>query len=117
VKSAETPCIAVGFLGYTGSGKSSLVNALVDEEMLVPCNAMRASTSVVAEIACNKSEDPAEAYAAKIEFIFKAEWPAEFRVLPDDIRSRPVGEPINTQRGILILVSPLARSAQCIQAS
>jgi ribosome biogenesis GTPase A len=72
------PRILISVLGYTGSGRSSLINALVDEEMIIPCNAMRASTSVVVEISWNRSDDPAEAYITGIEFITAEEWSADF---------------------------------------
>jgi GTP-binding protein EngB required for normal cell division len=86
-------------MGYTGSGKSSLLNALIDEEMIVACNAMRASTSVAIEISWNKSDNPAEAYTAEIEFVKPEEWANEFEILADDIRNRPEGEQLGAMSG------------------
>jgi ABC-type multidrug transport system fused ATPase/permease subunit len=40
----------LGVVGNTGSGKSSIINAMLDEERLVPTNCMRACTAVVTEI-------------------------------------------------------------------
>jgi GTP-binding protein EngB required for normal cell division len=99
IKKAEVPRILIGLMGYTGSGKSSLLNALIDEEMIVACNAMRASTSVVVEISWNKSDDPAEAYAAEIQFVKPEEWTNEFEILADDIRNRPEGEQLGARSG------------------
>ncbi len=44
-------------MGSTGAGKSSVIDAVLDEEMLVPTNCMRACTGVVAEIGYNESDD------------------------------------------------------------
>ncbi|KAH7407521.1 hypothetical protein BKA64DRAFT_422019 [Cadophora sp. MPI-SDFR-AT-0126] len=88
----QLPRIPIGLLGYTGSGKSSLINALVDEETLLPTNGMRASTSVVVELSYNQSDDPTKAYAACVEFCSPDEWAAEIRILREDIECRPEGE-------------------------
>src|SRR6266487_4847911 len=86
-------------MGYTGCGKSSLLNALVDEETILPCNDMRAGTAVVVEMSWNKSEDPEEAYHAEIDFISAEEWTKEFEVLAHDIKNRPVGEKLGVKSG------------------
>jgi GTPase SAR1 family protein len=99
IEKAEVPRILIGLMGYTGSGKSSLLNALIDEEMIVACNAMRASTSVAIEISWNKSDNPAEAYTAEIEFVKPEEWTNEFEILTDDIRNRPEGEQLGVRSG------------------
>ncbi|KAJ4289692.1 hypothetical protein N0V90_011021 [Kalmusia sp. IMI 367209] len=71
----------VGVVGNTGAGKSSVINAMLDEERLVPTNCMRACTSVVTELSWNDSEDPACRYSAEIEFIGRADWEKELRNL------------------------------------
>ncbi|PBP19073.1 hypothetical protein BUE80_DR010181 [Diplocarpon rosae] len=96
IEMGQLPRIPVGLLGYTGSGKSSLINALVDEEILLPTNGMRASTSVVAELSWNPSQDPAEKYTAVVDFCSPAEWTAEFELLRSDIEGRPEGEKLST---------------------
>ncbi|KAK8048648.1 hypothetical protein PG994_010378 [Apiospora phragmitis] len=58
-----------GVIGETGAGKSSLINALLGEERLLPTNGMRAYTAAVTEIAWNDSDNPDELYRAEIEFI------------------------------------------------
>jgi hypothetical protein len=95
----DVPRILVGVLGYTGSGKSSLINALLDHELLLPCNAMRASTSVVVEVAYNYSEEPNAAYSAEIYFVSKEEWVKELEILQGEIKDRPEGELLNTKSG------------------
>ncbi|KAF7903268.1 uncharacterized protein EAF01_006317 [Botrytis porri] len=69
----DTPTI-IGVVGNTGAGKSSVINAMLDEERLVPTNCMRACTAVVTEISWNSSDDPNEKYRAEIEFIQESDW-------------------------------------------
>ncbi|KAF7946128.1 hypothetical protein EAE96_009132 [Botrytis aclada] len=95
----ERPRVLVGLLGYTGSGKSSLINALIDEEMVVPANAMRASTSVVTEISWNDSDDPDRAFRAEIEFVSEEEWKKEMDVLLDDLANATKGEDVSIKSG------------------
>ncbi|KAK1595312.1 uncharacterized protein LY79DRAFT_511153 [Colletotrichum navitas] len=79
------PRFVIGVLGDTGSGKSSLINAVLDEERVVPTSCMRACTAVITEISWNQSEDPAKKYRAEIEFITQAEWTTEVIALHRDI--------------------------------
>ena len=77
----------IGVVGNTGAGKSSVINALLDEERLVPTNCMRACTAVVTELSWNDASDDDEEhkYRAEIEFIKAAEWERELRILFDDL--------------------------------
>lgn len=72
----------VGVVGNTGAGKSSVINALLDEERLVPTNCMRACTAVITEISYNDEVTP---YRAEIEFIERADWERELRILFQDL--------------------------------
>ncbi|KAF7899405.1 hypothetical protein EAE99_012326 [Botrytis elliptica] len=69
----DTPTI-IGVVGNTGAGKSSIINAMLDEERLVPTNCMRACTAVVTEMSWNSIDDPNKKYRAEIEFIQESDW-------------------------------------------
>lgn len=81
---SETTRVIVGVVGTTGAGKSSLINALLDEERLVPTSSMRACTAVVTEISFNHGPDR---YRAEIDFVSPAEWEAELKLMFQDIES------------------------------
>ena len=80
-KEAVQTRTVVGVVGNTGAGKSSVINALLDEERLVPTNCMRACTAVVTELSYNHSNNEAAKYRAEIEFIKPEEWRKELNVL------------------------------------
>ena len=73
----------IGVVGNTGAGKSSVINAMLDEERLVPTNCMRACTAVVTEISYNYEER--YPYCAQIEFISPADWRKELETLFQDL--------------------------------
>lgn len=75
----------VAVAGPTGAGKSSLINALLDEQKLLPTSGYRACTAVVTEISYNSSIDPEKAYRAEIEFVSQDEWDSELNILFADL--------------------------------
>jgi GTPase SAR1 family protein len=75
----------IGVVGNTGAGKSSVINALLDEERLVPTNCMRACTAVVTEISYNEVNIESARYRAEIEFIQPEDWRRELAVLFDEV--------------------------------
>jgi hypothetical protein len=75
----------VGVVGNTGAGKSSVINAMLDEERLVPTNCMRACTAVVTEMSYNYSNVENARYRAEIEFIQAEEWEKELDVLFQEV--------------------------------
>lgn len=75
----------VAVAGATGAGKSSLINALLDEQKLLPTSGFRACTAVVTEISYNTSTDPEKAYRAEVEFISQDEWASELNLLFADL--------------------------------
>lgn len=82
---SKTTRTVVGVVGNTGAGKSSVINALLDEERLVPTNCMRACTAVVTEISWKGDEDPFNKYKAEIEFITLDDWEKELKILFNDM--------------------------------
>lgn len=74
--------VVIGVVGSTGAGKSSVINAVVDEENVLATNCMRASTAVATEISYNHGDSK---YAAEIEFITPDEWHKELQILFSDI--------------------------------
>ncbi|OIW28489.1 hypothetical protein CONLIGDRAFT_578624 [Coniochaeta ligniaria NRRL 30616] len=75
----------VGVVGNTGAGKSSVINALLDEERLLPTSCLRACTASATEVSYNHSDDPAQLYRAEIEFITFQDWLKELDGLFDDL--------------------------------
>jgi GTPase SAR1 family protein len=84
---AELPRVVLGFMGPSGSGKSSVINALLEEDSLLPCNCTEACTAVAVEIAWNTDSDRNKAYRAEIQFVTAAEWKAELEVLVAELMS------------------------------
>lgn len=81
-KSSIPTRVLIGIVGTTGAGKSSIINALLDEERLVPTSTMRACTAVVTEISYNTGP---HRYRAEIDFISSTDWEKELRLLFQDI--------------------------------
>lgn len=75
------PQVAIALVGGTGAGKSTLVNALL-EERLLPVSNMRACTAAISEVAY--AEDGR--YSAAIEFVPRASWEMEIADLLEDLR-------------------------------
>ncbi|EOA88473.1 uncharacterized protein SETTUDRAFT_107546 [Exserohilum turcica Et28A] len=81
IPQAERKRIVIGVIGNTGAGKSSVINALLEEERIVPTNCMRACTAVVTEISWNDCTDASSKYRAEIEFISATDWERELTTL------------------------------------
>ncbi|XP_067909618.1 uncharacterized protein [Heterodontus francisci] len=79
------PLTHVAVIGDTGSGKSSLLNALLDEEAVLPTSAMRACTAVAVEVSHNVQSD---SYQAEVEFFSEEEWDNELLSLLSDMTDK-----------------------------
>jgi predicted GTPase len=86
--------IRIGFIGGTGTGKSSLINALLMMNVL-PENQEIASTAVPVEVSYNNDDDPAHLFIAVIEGMSMMDIAKELQQLYDDWilwKSGPDGE-------------------------
>lgn len=70
----------IAVCGATGAGKSSILNAVLDDN-IVPTSGMRACTAVVTEIAYHDKNT----IEADVSFLSMEEWIAELKVLLDDL--------------------------------
>ncbi|CAI5675413.1 unnamed protein product [Oreochromis niloticus] len=78
----------VGVFGKTGAGKSSLINAIIEEKNLLPSGTINACTSVMIKL---EAKTHSSKYEAEIEFITKEEWNDElwsFRQLLDNNKNQ-----------------------------
>ncbi|KAH8118439.1 hypothetical protein DFH11DRAFT_1849817 [Phellopilus nigrolimitatus] len=80
LESQGTPSTMIAVCGATGAGKSSILNAILDDNV-VPTSGMRACTAVVTEIAYHKEQN----IAADVSFLSEKEWRDELKVLLDDL--------------------------------
>jgi hypothetical protein len=93
------PKTIIGVLGNTGVGKSSLLNALLDEAAVLPTSGSRGCTAAVVELRFNsdlkktKTQQQKKAttetetipvYKGEICFLTLAEWGHELRILIDE---------------------------------
>ncbi|TLS29371.1 hypothetical protein PpBr36_00947 [Pyricularia pennisetigena] len=85
LQAAKRTRTVVGVVGNTGSGKSSVLNALLDESELLATNCMRACTASATELSFNYSDNPKERYRAEVDFISPEDWAAELELLWDDL--------------------------------
>jgi hypothetical protein len=82
------PQTIIGVLGNTGVGKSSLLNALLEEAAVLPTSGSRGCTAAVVELRFNKdllnktkSSSLVPVYCGKVEFIKLEDWGKELEVL------------------------------------
>ncbi|CAE6530132.1 unnamed protein product [Rhizoctonia solani] len=79
-KRQATPRTMIAVCGATGAGKSSLLNAVLDDN-IVPTSGMRACTAVVTEIGYHDKNS----IVAEVEFLARLEWKSELEILLDDL--------------------------------
>lgn len=75
----------VAVVGETGAGKTSLINALLDEDKLLVTSGWRACTAVICEISYNEMDDPQKAYRAEVEFVSQEDWDHDLNILRGDL--------------------------------
>ncbi|KAH9943050.1 uncharacterized protein BXZ73DRAFT_40115 [Epithele typhae] len=77
--SQGAPTTMIAVCGATGAGKSSILNAILDDNV-VPTSGMRACTAVVTEIAYHKKTIDGD-----VSFLSEHEWRDELKVLVEDM--------------------------------
>lgn len=87
-KDAQLPSTVIAVVGDTGSGKSSLLNALLGHAGMLPTSGVRACTAVVVRVSENTRSD---LFEADIEFLQEQEWTAELKLLLKELTSRKTG--------------------------
>lgn len=104
LQSGKKPEVVIGVLGATGTGKSSLINAIIDEKGMLATNCMRAATAVATEVAYN---DGPRRYKAEVKFIQPDEWKRELEILRHEmLDENPDINAIRTTREKLKAVYP-----------
>jgi len=84
-KESTLPQTVIAVVGDTGSGKSSLLNALLQHGNILPTSGMRACTAVVVRVSSNELSDD---YEADVEFLAEKEWMDELEVLLKELTGR-----------------------------
>jgi Dynamin family len=98
LKNEGPPEAVIGCLGASGAGKSSLLNALLNESEILPTSGSRGCTAAVVELRFNpffvnnnpvgddreEEEEEAAVYRGVIEFISLREWHDELQLLLDE---------------------------------
>lgn len=75
-KSSLDP-IYIGLFGSTGAGKSSLFNAVIDQQFFLPVSGNQACTSCIVQVSISRSKN----YEAKIHLLSLQEWKEELKNL------------------------------------
>ncbi|KAI0723406.1 hypothetical protein C8Q76DRAFT_855661 [Earliella scabrosa] len=89
----SSPRTVIAICGATGAGKSSLINALL-EDTIVTTSGIAACTSVITEIV----HSDASTYEANVEYLTLVEWDEELGVLLADLRDTADGcSPLSDQ--------------------
>ena len=78
----QKPIVVV--IGTTGAGKSTLINAILGHEDLLPTNCVRACTAVITEVSWNH-KPIGSPHRAKVMFLTPEEWRTEIEILLSDV--------------------------------
>uniref|UniRef100_A0A8C0PH42 Nuclear GTPase SLIP-GC n=3 Tax=Canis lupus familiaris TaxID=9615 RepID=A0A8C0PH42_CANLF len=85
--------IYIGLFGSTGAGKSSLINAIIQQAMFLPVSGESICTSCIVQV----SSGCCEQYEAKIHLLSDQEWKEELKNLTKLLhRTEDLGEEVDT---------------------
>ena len=84
--------VLIGFMGASGAGKSSLINALLEQDDLLPADDEKACTAVCVEISYNHSKDSNMKFTAKVDRIGEDDWRGEIESLFKDISDQALSK-------------------------
>ncbi|KAL3795128.1 hypothetical protein HJC23_007356 [Cyclotella cryptica] len=87
-----SPRTTIGVLGNTGTGKSSFLNALLEEASVLPTSGSRGCTAAVVELVFHfdlvkepqHPDQKVPVYTGEVEFITLEDWRKELKVLIDE---------------------------------
>lgn len=88
----ETERILIGIRGSTGSGKSTLINALIRMKDLLPTTCSKACTAVPVEVAYNDTNDDDTLFRAEIHFVSHDEWKRELDMVFRELQTYSADE-------------------------
>ncbi|XP_038607303.1 nuclear GTPase SLIP-GC [Tachyglossus aculeatus] len=80
--------VYIGLFGSTGAGKSSLLNAIINEKMFLPVSGESTCTSCLVQVSSGVSDK----YEAKIHLLSDQEWKEELRNLTELLDKREEGQ-------------------------
>ena len=109
-KESSLPQTVIAVVGDTGSGKSSLLNSLLEHGNILPTSGMRACTAVVVRISSNESSD---SYDADVEFLAEKEWMDELELLLKELTGRDIS--VTITKVIAVCFMRLAQAVGAIQ--
>ena len=76
----------IAVVGDSGVGKSSLLNAVLGFDNLIPTSGMEACTAVATEIVYNRSDDPHRRFGATIKYISLEKWTSDIQAIVEDMK-------------------------------